>query len=892
MKFPRKLSKERLSLLSLEDRKIYEYEHSGLCPEMKKLQESKKKKVVYNDEGKRVPSICSKCGGTVVLKIQGEPIYVCSNCGEYYGTMPCHLGESEEANIDNNDEITYEDIQDMKLSNEYTEEEKRQIKQMMDEMLFESQFDELFDKELIAEVGLDEYNNIKKNIFEYVMNDPDLHSLNEAEGHAADWWMDCSWILKLSAGLLTGLLGIIAWLFMKGKDRLAMMKLKQYMNKLVELTDSGVNKKRPWYSFLLPGRKNKQNTGDYNKACFRTIQETAERNMACLYTQCIHRLGFLSPSLTNFNSIPSGGLPPEDSGLGNFINLASIMSVDVENIKLPEDDTTDENIGKLLPFKLNQDYLNTIDLPSLPTNYAMLMSNIDYPTKANENPNGSLFMKPTKEILQDKGSDLGITYFNKNVKLNSIINMESSKNESYISSLNSYLNAIFEVENENGLDKTKGISLNSPLTGDLDSTTVLGSDIDQETKKREETKAHSFNGNFIDAIDNYVRASIPIITKLIKSICGTDAIKDMQKLSETLSVLNNASEGNMSKYMKHNDKILHDIMDNDNLKTISEQRDNREALQLVIKLFKMLKSDKLIKALNISAEQYDKAFNTINDNSNDIDYKKRDFENDVERLFDKKYNDILSLYNKLNDNDKNQQKHQNQNNNNFNGTESYINDYLIANLLLEDEQFKDKEDIQKEIIRTIERTYKDTKNSVTDCMTPFMTIDTQNWYIIKNAGDRMKKLKEAADKEITEKIGLICRTSQSSSSTLGDKFKAALSKHPVRAASLQNIWARYADDLDDRIESRLRSISGDNGNSNIMDSIKTFLSTTYPNLIALMLYYKSIFYLVKLYTDKYPIDKNSVEIYTKEKEDNDKLRLNILMLHAQAHDDINNTKIS
>ena len=48
-----------------------------------------------------------------------------------------------------------------------------------------------------------------------------------------------------------------------------------------------------------------------------------------------------------------------------------------------------------------------------------------------------------------------------------------------------------------------------------------------ETKKREETNAHSFNGNFIDAIDNYVRASIPIITKLIKAICGTDAIKDM-----------------------------------------------------------------------------------------------------------------------------------------------------------------------------------------------------------------------------------------------------------------------------------------------------------------------------------------------------------------------------
>lgn len=889
MKFPRKLSKERLSLLSPEDRKIYEYEHSGLCPEMKQLQESKKKKRVYNDEGTIVPDICPKCGGTVVLKIKGEPVYVCRNCDAYYGTMPFNLKESEDVIDTSDDEITYEDIQDIKLSNEYSEEEKRQIKQMMDEMLFESQFDELFDNELIAEVGLDEYNNIKKNIFEYIMNDPDLHTLNEAEGHAADWWMDCSWILKLSAGLLTGLLGIIAWLFMKGKDRLAMMKLKQYMNKLVELTDSGVNKKRPWYSFLLIGRKNKQNTGDYNKACFRTIQETAERNMACLYTQCIHRLGFLSPSLTNFNSITSGGMPPEDSGLGNFINLASIMSVDVENIKLPEDDISYENVGKLLPFKLNKDYLNTINLPALPTNYAMLMSNIDYPTKANENPNGSLFMKPTKEILQDKGSDLGITYFNKNIKLNSIINVQSNKNESYISSLNSYLNAIFEVENEEGLDKTKGVSLSSPLTGDLDPTTVLGSELDQETKKREETKAHSFNGNFIDAIDNYVRASVPIITKLIKSICGTDAIKDMQELSKTLSVLNNAAEGNMSKYMKHNDKVLHDIMDNDNLKTIQEQRDTKEVLQMVIKLFGILKDDKIRQSLQISDEQYAKGIDEIDNNTNGLDYKKRDFENDVERMFHKSFKEILQIWKEQ---DKKKKNAEVQSEPNVNASYSYINDYLIAHSLYEDEQFKDKEDIQKEIIRTIERTYKDTKNSVTDCMMPFMTIDTQNWYIIKNAGDRMKKLKEAADKEITEKIGLICRTSQSASSTLGDKFKAALSKHPVRAASLQNIWARYADDLDDRIESRLRSISGDNGNSNIMDSIKTFLSTTYPNLIALMLYYKSIFYLVKLYTDKFPIDKNSVELYTKEKEDNDKLRLNILMLHAQAHDDINNTKIS
>lgn len=46
------------------------------------------KKVVKNDEGKVVPEKCDKCGSEVGLYIQGEPIYKCSKCGKYFGTMP------------------------------------------------------------------------------------------------------------------------------------------------------------------------------------------------------------------------------------------------------------------------------------------------------------------------------------------------------------------------------------------------------------------------------------------------------------------------------------------------------------------------------------------------------------------------------------------------------------------------------------------------------------------------------------------------------------------------------------------------------------------------------------------------------------------------------------
>ena len=61
----------------------------------KELNESKKrKKQVKNDKGELVPEICDKCGGKVVCQIHGEPVYVCKDCGKYFGTMPCNLNEA------------------------------------------------------------------------------------------------------------------------------------------------------------------------------------------------------------------------------------------------------------------------------------------------------------------------------------------------------------------------------------------------------------------------------------------------------------------------------------------------------------------------------------------------------------------------------------------------------------------------------------------------------------------------------------------------------------------------------------------------------------------------------------------------------------------------------
>ena len=53
-----------------------------------------RKKVIKNDEGEIVPEKCDKCGGKVTLQIHGEPVYLCKDCGKYFGTMPFHLKEN------------------------------------------------------------------------------------------------------------------------------------------------------------------------------------------------------------------------------------------------------------------------------------------------------------------------------------------------------------------------------------------------------------------------------------------------------------------------------------------------------------------------------------------------------------------------------------------------------------------------------------------------------------------------------------------------------------------------------------------------------------------------------------------------------------------------------
>ena len=79
-------------------------------------QKKEKEKIIKNDEGNIVPKNCPDCGSEVLIYIQGEPIYRCSNdkCKKYFGVVPRHINEKKIFITENQvkflkEQIEYED---------------------------------------------------------------------------------------------------------------------------------------------------------------------------------------------------------------------------------------------------------------------------------------------------------------------------------------------------------------------------------------------------------------------------------------------------------------------------------------------------------------------------------------------------------------------------------------------------------------------------------------------------------------------------------------------------------------------------------------------------------------------------------------------------------------
>lgn len=263
-KFPYELSEDRLSLLSDNDRAIYEYEHS----------------IFFDD---------SFIEDTFTQFQQQLNEY-----NTYY------------TNTINND-------------NDYKDETNEDKKKIVEELI-KSDIQLLYKEAEFITLPLleqvlteDEYNQLKEYTLKNMQNIIH-HTLNEgtAPGKSMDYWLPdgwFGWIGRLGFGLLsTGLTGIVA-LFMAGRDKMAAAQLQKYMNKIVELIDMGLYKKKSIFSWF--SNKLGKWSGDQSRACFRNVQEIVERQL-CTNTiiagKAIGLLGNDAISDVKTGNIYSGGL--------------------------------------------------------------------------------------------------------------------------------------------------------------------------------------------------------------------------------------------------------------------------------------------------------------------------------------------------------------------------------------------------------------------------------------------------------------------------------------------------------------------------------------------------------------------------------------------------------
>lgn len=229
MKFPYELSKDRYLLLSQEDRDIYEYEHSPFY------------------------SATEKANAYKQLMDAQQYQY------NYYNNM---LNDSDFDDMNETEKI--------KLSKELAKAEALEsydsVAKWMKPILLES----------LSKKDVNILNGYMRKMIMDSYDNPSV--LNEEVGHDATYWMSgLGWLGTLAKGLFgTGIAAIIG-AFVAGKDAMAAKMLERFMNKLVELTDDGLHKKKSWFSWF--SKKKRTYSGDQSEACFRSIQECVQRNL-------------------------------------------------------------------------------------------------------------------------------------------------------------------------------------------------------------------------------------------------------------------------------------------------------------------------------------------------------------------------------------------------------------------------------------------------------------------------------------------------------------------------------------------------------------------------------------------------------------------------------------
>lgn len=171
------------------------------------------------------------------------------------------------------------------------------------------------------------------------------------------------------------------------------------------------------------------------------------------------------------------------------------------------------------------------------------------------------------------------------------------------------------------------------------------------------------------------------------------------------------------------------------------------------------------------------------------------------------------------------------------GINEGVQQYIYSNYI--NEVYSDGDDIIQMDPFDADALYNEVRGNLREKIIKIMTSDPEEWTDVKWARQQMEQMKTDVDKEIKERIKLVCRMADSGQLGLSSKLASFVSKHPLRAEGLTGIWNRHMRDLDERIQRRIKHISTPESGSPIAMTIE-FLQETVPNVIAMMITYKCL----------------------------------------------------
>lgn len=288
MKYPYELSEQRLSLLPIREQNRYRYEHSDFFD--------------YEEKQK------------AISEYKKAHEYSANN---YYNALL----------EDNQEELTSElDDEYRAIAEAEADEQAECIFNMLDEIL----------KPVVAEGGLteEEYTQMSEQIKKELRSSND-ESLNEdTTGPDMTFWMNGP--MKFITAGFGAVFGTMAGLIMAGHTKAAINKLEDYMNRVVEMCDDGIQKDRSLFHRL--GNKisakfdkiknwfKKKDTwrGNRSYASFREVQENYLSVYASNAMVLVKSMGFVSSDMSEaINQIESNKLCQQGSGLYDFnVNIA------------------------------------------------------------------------------------------------------------------------------------------------------------------------------------------------------------------------------------------------------------------------------------------------------------------------------------------------------------------------------------------------------------------------------------------------------------------------------------------------------------------------------------------------------------------------------------------